>query len=298
LLLRFQRRPWDLYVSFAYTFLMSSILIGTGGGNLFAVVLILFVPGYVLVAALFPGENELDWIERVALAFGLSIAVVPLLGFALNFTPLGIGLAPIVLTIALFTVMIGLVAHWRRMRLPLEERLSASLNLTIPKWGEYSSLDRALTLILVSSMVLAIVTVVYVAIAPRPSEGFTQFYLLGSSGNASSSSYPFRLNVSELATLFIGIANHEAANENYSVRVDLVGVLLVYNMTAGVNETVEHNRTTWSWFNVSVANGQNWSQPYAFRINTTGLWKVQFLLFKNGDLYSAYRETHLFVRVQ
>src|SRR5437867_1086635 len=74
LLLRFQRRPWDLYMSFAYTFLMSSILIGTGGGNLFAVILVLFVPGYVLVAALFPGENELDWIERVALAFGLSIA--------------------------------------------------------------------------------------------------------------------------------------------------------------------------------------------------------------------------------
>jgi len=33
---------------------------------------------------LFPGKDDLDGIERIALSFGLSIAVVPLLGLALN----------------------------------------------------------------------------------------------------------------------------------------------------------------------------------------------------------------------
>ena len=67
--------------------------------------------------------------------------------------------------------------------------------------------------------------------------------------------------------------------------------------TSGFNETVEVNRTTWSTFNVTLADGRNWSQPYTFRINFTGLWKVQFLLFKDGDFSSAYRELHLYVRV-
>ena len=84
---------------------------------------------------------------------------------------------------------------------------------------------------------------------------------------------------------------------NYTVRVDLVGVLVVYNATSGFNETVEANRTTWSAFSVALADGQNWTGTYAFRINFTGLWKVQFLLFKDTDFLSAYMELHLYVRV-
>ena len=46
---------------------------------------LLFFPGYVLVAALFP-RGEIDGIERVALSFGMSIAVTALIGLGLNYT--------------------------------------------------------------------------------------------------------------------------------------------------------------------------------------------------------------------
>ncbi|MBN1814156.1 MAG: DUF1616 domain-containing protein [Anaerolineae bacterium] len=39
---------------------------------------VLFVPGYALQAVLFPRAADLDGPERLALSFGLSIAVVPL----------------------------------------------------------------------------------------------------------------------------------------------------------------------------------------------------------------------------
>ena len=98
-------------------------------------------------------------------------------------------------------------------------------------------------------------------------------------------------------SVLINESNYESETVNCPIRVDLVGVQLVYNATSGFNETIEVNRTTWSTFNVTLADGRNWTQPYTFQINYTGLWKVQFLLFKDGDFSSAYRELHLYVRV-
>ena len=156
-------------------------------------------------------------------------------------------------------------------------------------------LDKSLTVVLAVGFVVALGALISVALTPVPGERYTEFYLLGPTGNASG--YPTALNVSQPGTVILGIANHEAAGVNYTVRFDLVGVRIVYNATSGFNETVEVNRTTWSTFNVTLADGRNWTQTYTFLINYTGLWKVQFLLFRDGDSSSAYRELHLFIRV-
>ncbi len=293
--LQFQEKPWDLVAAVAYTLLMTAVLLAFGKGDLLAVLVVLFVPGYVLVAALFPNDTELNWIERIALSFGLSIAVVPLLGLLLNFTPFGIRFAPIVVTVLLFTAGVGYAAYRRRMRLPPERRLSLSVDLALPTWKEYTALEKGLTIALAASIVVAGGTLAYVVLAPRPGETFTEFYILGPGGNASG--YPENLSVNEIGEVIVGVVNHESASVNYTVRIDLVGVQIVYNATSGFNETVDVNRTTRSTFNVALANGQNWTEPYTFRINDTGLWKVQFFLFKDGDLSSAYRELHLYVRV-
>ena len=69
--------------------------------------LVLFLPGYSLIAALFAGKDDLDGIERVALSFGLSIAVVPLFGLALNYTPFGIRLTPVLIVLCILSKLIG-----------------------------------------------------------------------------------------------------------------------------------------------------------------------------------------------
>lgn len=50
---------------------------------LFGGLFVLFVPGFTWSYIFFASKN-IDWIERVALSFGLSIALVPLTAFWLN----------------------------------------------------------------------------------------------------------------------------------------------------------------------------------------------------------------------
>jgi len=293
--IHFQQRPWDLYILIGYTLGMSFVLLVAEVGNFAAILLVLFVPGYAIVAALFPGKREIDWIERIALSVGLSIAVVPLLGLLLNFSPWGIRFAPIVVTIAAFTTPVGLLAFWRRNRLPEDERLSATLELNVAGWKDQTLIDKVLTVALVASIIVAAVSLAYVIATPRPGEAFTEFYILGPGGNASG--YPTNLTSGQPGTVIVGIINHEAARVNYSTRIDLVQINIVYNSTCNCNTTVEGNRTTMAWLNQSIDNGQNWSRQYSFTINATGKWKVQFLLFRDNNLTSAYRELHLFIRV-
>ena len=298
--LEFQEKPWDLYISFGYTAVVTAFLLVINAGTPFALLLVLFAPGYAFVAALFPSSHGVDkpginWVERIALSFALSIAVVPLLGLLLGVAPWGIRFAPLVAALTIFTIAVGLIALWRRMRLPPEQRLSLFLDLGVPQWREYPIIDKGLTVALGVSIVVAGGILAYVLTTPPPMERFTEFYILGPGGNASG--YPTRLNISESGTVLIGVANHESSRVNYTIRVDLVGVRLSYNATEGVNETVEVNRTTLSTMNVTVADGQNWTQSYTFQISGIGLWKVQYLLFKERDFSRAYRETHLYVQV-
>ncbi len=84
---------------------------------------------------------------------------------------------------------------------------------------------------------------------------------------------------------------------NYTIRVDLVGVEVRWNESGGFNETVELNRTPMDWFNFTLDHSANWTWTYGFSIGEPGLWKVQLLLFRDGDLETVYRNLHLFVRV-
>lgn len=82
-----------------------------------AIVFVLALPGYLATCALFPRARDLSGPERVALSLGLSMAIVPLVGLALNFSPWGIRLAPVVLSIDLLAVTLAFATDLQRRRL-------------------------------------------------------------------------------------------------------------------------------------------------------------------------------------
>ena len=82
-------------------------------------IFVLWLPGYSFVRALFPQKTmekhtkNLDSIERVALSIGLSLALVPIVGLLLNYTPWGIRLTPIVLSLLSLTMVFAAIALGR-----------------------------------------------------------------------------------------------------------------------------------------------------------------------------------------
>ena len=112
--------PYSLWFwgALASTLLSIGLISVTSGFALylryvFGSILVLFLPGYSLIEALYP-KNELDDLVRFALSIGLSLALVPLAGLVLNYTPFGIRLLPVSLTLAGMTIVLLFVALRRK----------------------------------------------------------------------------------------------------------------------------------------------------------------------------------------
>jgi len=98
---------------------------------LFGSIFVLFLPGYSLIKALFPTKvpiptptKELDNIERIALSIGMSLALVPLVGLLLNYTPWGIRLTPITISLLALTLTLSTAAIIREHQTKTEKSLS------------------------------------------------------------------------------------------------------------------------------------------------------------------------------
>jgi uncharacterized membrane protein len=71
----------------------------------------MFVPGYALLRVLFPFESPLKSIvERGALSLGMSLAVVAIVGLILNYTPWGIRLVPVTVSLFVLTTILATTA--------------------------------------------------------------------------------------------------------------------------------------------------------------------------------------------
>jgi len=242
---------------------------------------ILIFPGYALSAALFPRKTSLDGIERLALSLGLSIAIVPLVGLALNCMPWGIRLTPIASALLTIILILCLVAAIRRKQLPSAERFQVDTkgyfsSLTLG-WREGGKWDKALTAFLVIAIVGAIATTVYVVQMLGEGEDFTEFYILGPDGKAED--YPDELVAGEDGTVILGVINREHDDMVYRTVLAIEGEL-----------AKELNF-------IRLEHGEEWEKAITFAPARSGTnQKVEFQLYKEGTDQPC-NKVHLWVDV-
>ena len=291
----FKRRPVDLYILVALATFSLSWSILTGQGTPVAIVLVIFSPGYMIAAAIYPRASDLKWELRIMLSVVLSLAAISIIAVFLDFSPWGARPAIVEIATAAFVMVIGFLAYFRRNKLPLENRISLSIEIFRPRWRVLGAAGKMLSIALALSVAAAFGLVAYIVTTTPPVERFTEFYILGAGQNASE--YPNKIRATQVASVILGITNHEYDPYNYSIDIDLVGVTISYNVTTGQNETVPVNFTRWSSFTMVLDNGQTWRMPFTFHIDSVGLWEIQFLLYRGDNLGEAYHELRLIVTV-
>ena len=271
-----------LFTSLCIIFVLTPVLASSAFRIIFGLISTLFIPGYSLIAALFPKKDDLDSIERTALSFGLSIAVTPLIGLLLNYTHFGIRLTPIVLCLSTFTIFMGVIAYIRRLKLYESERFNMDFrhhfNGIIKSFKRKSKIDKVLSITLTISIILAISATAYVIVVPKESEKFTEFYILGSNGTASN--YPTNLTDGKTANITVGITNHEYSTVNYEMVIKLN------------NQTIHDT-------NITLSNNETYTKPFMFIPSSSRQnQELEFLLYKLPNKNNTYRSLHLWINVE
>lgn len=249
-------------------------------------------------------RSGIDGIERVALSFGLSIAIVPLIGLVLNFTPWGIRLTPVTVSVAGFTLVCVAVATQRRRELPDDEQFKVPYRAWLAAGRtEFvepdSRTDAGLNILLTLSVLLAVSSVGYAVAVPPQGEQFTEFYLLteNADGDLVADNYPQNVVIDEQPEVIVGIENSEYEPTNYTVIVQLQSVT-----TKGNNTTVQ-SRTEIDRFTADIGHNETYREPRSLTPTETGEnFRVKYLLYR-GDAPStpteetAYRDLHLYLNV-
>lgn len=231
---------------------------------------VLFFPGYVLTLNIFPRNEGISGMERVALSFGMSIAVVPVIGLILSATPWGITVESTMYATAVFIFVVSIVALVRRRRLPEKDRFNCEFQLGLLRRGE-SAWDRALSIALLVIVLGAIGTLCYVTVVPRTGEKFTEFYVRAAEGEATN--YPQDLNSGEPYEVTIAIINHEQQEMSYRVEIHSEGTLI-----GELSPVLEPE--------------QEWEQLFGFTPIKTGDNQIaEFFLYKQGqnEVYRSLR---------
>jgi uncharacterized membrane protein len=254
--------------------------------SIVGIAFVLFVPGYAFVAALFPRKTTLNSGVRFGLSIGLSIAIVPLLEMALNFSRWGVREGPTLVTIALFVLVCIAAAGLRRHRLAEDERFAVNWRVWQTLQSQQAprfegSFDRVLSIALVVAVGVSLVTVGYAVFVPKADERFTEFYVLGA--NDTLGNYTTNYTVGVPTPVTAVIINHEARNVTYN---------LIISANNGTQRGVVYSEE------VFVSAGQQWEKQIDLVLYQQGNdTKLDFALYADHLAPQPYRDVHLWVNV-
>lgn len=276
-------------------------------GNFIRIILglpfVLFFPGYSSVIALFPRKESLGGIQLLTLSFGLSIAIVPLIGFLLNFCPWGIRLEPIIYSLFGFLIIVSVIAWLRLQRLPGDARRSFNFTLSLPNLGR-SRLARGIYIVSIIAVLVALGTVGYVITRPKVGDKYTEFYVLGINGQAASYPTNFTLTNGQVTSVeygtlstgliqqwghvTVGIVNHEGQDTTYTVAMQIDGTQVSIPFEGGSVAGIGP---------ITLKPEEKWEQELGIVPQHTGNnQKVEIFLYKDAGA-EPYLNLHLWINV-
>jgi uncharacterized membrane protein len=325
--------PGDLLLVVAYALVAGGLVImGLPSALQFlvGVPLAVFVPGYTVLSVLFPGrpsrnagqvsslsgmsrtfsslrsiqQRGVRWGERVALSFGLSLFIIPLLALVLDFSTLVFDTGslyrtgPIVATLVGFSMLCALVGVVRRLRLPRAQRFGVPVGYWIDDFVgglTGSPVDALLNVVLILSVLVGAASMTYALAVPQDGSSATNFYVGTQNGSGGVTlDHPRNLTAGQPQQLTVGIQNHEGEPANYSVVVQL-------QRYSG--EEVLTRNTLDRFSTGTIPQNRTWQRQHRVTPTITeDNLQLVYLLYRgdppqNPTEQNAYRSIHLSVNV-
>ncbi|QLK25810.1 DUF1616 domain-containing protein [Natrinema zhouii] len=320
---------FDLAVVIAVTGALTlGILSGVSGVGRIALMvpLVLFLPGYALVSALFPDEPNDDYrsfdeektglgnpllvsggleaVERTILSIVFSVALVPAITLFASLTPRGLTLEPVLLGLAAVTVVLALLAIGSRYRCPADRRftpsiLSVSPLFTRERQSAYDRVNvRPYNIAIVIGVGLLLASAGFALANPPEHDGYTEISVETENVTGDIETvYDSTYTAGETQELQATITNQEHEERRYTTVV-LLQRTSSDGETVTVNESVEMDRK-----NATVADGNAHQQTLEITPTMRGDDLRLTLLLYDGEppaeptSENAYRKLHLPIEV-
>jgi uncharacterized membrane protein len=232
---------------------------------------LIFFPGYALLSALFPKKDALGTTERIVLSFGASIAIVPVIGFILNFSPWGIRLIPILTAVGLFILVLSLIGLIRQQLLSKDLRFIITFKFDWPDWHHMTAVKKILAISVIIIATAIIGWTLYFSVSIPEKQSLSEFYILDVKGETKN--YPRQVKINDPIDLTAVVINHENQKYGYSIQISDNGTTL---------KTVETG---------VLSPEEKWEDKISFTIKSVGVdHKIQFAMFKDGEEIPYFKE--------
>lgn len=242
---------------------------------------LLFFPGYMLVAVVFPTRDRPSGTTRVALSVGFSVVLMVFSGLLLGVTIWGISLTSATVWLVILTLFLSAVAWYRRGKLGPEARFAVGFRARLTSVADTvrnsSHGYRILAFVLIGVLLGGIGAAGYIMARPVAGQPFTEFYLLGEKGQATG--YPREIQPGDTGRVIVGIVNHENTTAEYYFQVT-------------VDEEVIYESSL-----IRLETDEKWENEVEFTLYRTGdKQKVEFRLYRDGG--ESCETRYLWIDVQ
>ena len=331
-----QSIPVDLLAVFGFVVLLDAVLLippirdatlaGASVRTLLGIPTLLFLPGYVVVSIVYPrrataavassrligqqsGRDErrgssIDLSERLALAFGMSVAFLPLFGIVLG-TWWRITFSSVLTGLSVFLLGGAAIAAARRLRVPPAARFGPTLDqVTVPVSRSTRRREgltgRLSTVLLGIAVVVAVGSIGFAVATPYQSGSSSTLYLVteNESGSQLASGYPTTFTVGEPQELTVGIENDEERRQAYTVVLELERV---QNTSTGPSVVESQSVTR---LHPVVADGETWTGPHDVTPELVGQdLRLHYYLYRGDDApatpdeATAYQDVYIWIDV-
>ncbi|MBZ6495752.1 DUF1616 domain-containing protein [Natrinema longum] len=237
-----RRYPFDLATVSIGAALATLIVTSFPSGSLLrlfvTIPLALFFPGYAVVSVLFPATERdareaaataaerrprgIDVIERLGLAFVLSVATLPLIVLSLPLAGQALTASTITTTLGLLTIIVAQLGVVRRLRTPDGERFTVAPIANLKSIsGDRNAIATVSSLLLGLAIAAAVSTLLVAFLVPASGGGFTELALYSEDedGELVAGALPSEVEPGESIPLTIAIENNEGTDQEYTVVV-------------------------------------------------------------------------------